>query len=120
MSELTDTALMQVTTFERMSKVTSIDIIALCQRYEAALQRIADQPEPLTKKIAEQALGIVKVEHNYCKTCHAGGDGPNRAGMLINDECMNCHTTRKTGDIFIDATLRRSDEELKRTMDILT
>lgn len=56
MSKLTDTALMQVCTFERMSKETAIDLIALAQKYEKALQRIADQPEPLPKQIALRAL----------------------------------------------------------------
>lgn len=56
MSNIIDQSLMQLCTFERISKKASVDLIALCQKYEKALQRIADQPEPLPKKIAEQAL----------------------------------------------------------------
>jgi len=58
MSDLTDSALVQVTTFERLSKATTIDLIALCQKYEKALVRISEQPEPLPRKIAIEALGL--------------------------------------------------------------
>jgi len=56
------------------------------------------------------------MEYNICKTCGAG-DG--RAGNLINDECLNCHDTRKTGDVVVHANLNRTEDELKATMAIL-
>ena len=56
------------------------------------------------------------MEYNVCKTCGAN-DG--RAGYLINDECVNCHTTRLTREVHI-INLNRTEEELQKTMDILT
>lgn len=54
--------------------------------------------------------------YNVCKTCLANNG---RAGLLINGECVNCHKTRKTGDIIIHSFLNRTEEELKRTFSIL-
>lgn len=56
------------------------------------------------------------MEYNVCKTCGAS-DG--RAGFLINGECQNCHMTRKKNAVIINGYLPRTDEELKRTMNIL-
>lgn len=56
------------------------------------------------------------MQYNVCKTCGADNG---RAGMLINDECLNCHDTRKNGFITIYAHLTRKDGEIKRTFDIL-
>jgi hypothetical protein len=56
------------------------------------------------------------VVYNTCKTCGANNG---RAGLLINGECENCHDTRKTGEISIHAKLRRTDDELQRTFEIL-
>jgi hypothetical protein len=54
--------------------------------------------------------------YNICKTCGAC-DG--RAGILINDECQNCHKTRTTGEACVYLELSRTDEELQRTFGIL-
>lgn len=56
------------------------------------------------------------MQYNICKTCGAC-DG--RAGLLINDECVNCNDTRKTGAITVHTNLRRTPEELNRTFAIL-
>lgn len=55
------------------------------------------------------------MEYNTCKTCGANNG---RAGLLINDECKNCHDTRKSGDIVVHAGLSRTEEELKKTFQI--
>lgn len=57
------------------------------------------------------------MQYNKCKTCEANNG---RAGMLINDECLNCYETRETGKIVIHANLKRTDNEIEKTMDILT
>jgi hypothetical protein len=56
------------------------------------------------------------MQYNVCKTCGAK-DG--RAGLLLNWECLNCHDTRKSGDIVIHTHLSRTEEELKKTFAIL-
>jgi hypothetical protein len=56
------------------------------------------------------------MEYNECGTCEAGGG---RAGMLINGDCLNCHNTRKSGNIVFDADLLRTEQELQRTTEIL-
>lgn len=56
MSELTDRALVQLCTFERISKESAIELITQCQKYERALVRISEQPEPCPKQIAIEAL----------------------------------------------------------------
>lgn len=58
---------------------------------------------------------------NTCETCGAS-DG--RAGILFGgenlpDECANCHDTRKSRSVVIYANLKRTDDEIKRTMEIL-
>jgi hypothetical protein len=66
-----------------------------------------------------QAHNIIqkpKMQYNECKTCGAK-DG--RAGMLINDECLNCHDTRKTGEATIHTNLSRLPEEIVKTLNIL-
>jgi hypothetical protein len=57
------------------------------------------------------------MEYNECKTCGAG-DG--RAGLLINDECLNCHNTRKTGAVTVNANLSRTEQEIAITFGIIT
>ncbi|RWZ87258.1 MAG: hypothetical protein EO766_12090 [Hydrotalea sp. AMD] len=54
--------------------------------------------------------------YNTCKTCGANNG---RAGLLINDECLNCHDTRDTGNVVIHANLSRTIEEIQRTIAIL-
>ena len=63
------------------------------------------------------------MDFNVCETCHAM-DG--RAGNLFRKkgtigpwECFNCYKTRETGNLVIDASLDRTDEEFKRTAAIL-
>lgn len=61
------------------------------------------------------------MEFNRCETCGAG-DG--RAGVLVKTsesprECLNCHDTRKTGNITIHTCLARTNEERKLTVDII-
>lgn len=62
--------------------------------------------------------------YNTCNICGANGG---RAGMLIGnptegkaDACLNCHDTRDTGNIVIHSHLVRTEDELKKTMDILS
>lgn len=57
-----------------------------------------------------------QMQYNICKTCGAS-DG--RAGNLINGECMNCYETRKTGNVCIYINLKRTDDEIQRTMEIV-
>lgn len=54
--------------------------------------------------------------HNTCKTCGANNG---RAGMLVNDECLNCYDTRTTGTITIHSNLERTEAEIGKTMDVL-
>jgi hypothetical protein len=56
------------------------------------------------------------MEYNVCQICGAK-DG--RAGLLINDACMNCHDTRKTGEITLHTHLIRNEEEIQKTFAIL-
>ena len=56
------------------------------------------------------------MEYNVCKTCGAC-DG--RCGLMIGEECLNCHKTRETGDFVLHAELERTPEELKKTGEIL-
>lgn len=60
------------------------------------------------------------MEYNVCEICGAK-DG--RAGLLIGNKveglenaCMNCHDTRKSGNVVIHANLVRTDEEIKKTI----
>jgi hypothetical protein len=57
------------------------------------------------------------MEYNECKTCGAGGG---RAGLLINDECLNCHDTRKTGAFTVNANLSRTEQEIAITFGVIT
>ena len=65
---------------------------------------------------------MAKMQYNICETCGANNG---RAGLLISNEqgvlfeCINCHTTRKTGEVFIDMSLLRTEVEIKKTMAIL-
>jgi hypothetical protein len=60
--------------------------------------------------------------YNTCETCGAC-DG--RAGCLVRKdsksvfECRNCDDTRSTGSVVIYANLRRTQEELTKTMNII-
>jgi hypothetical protein len=61
------------------------------------------------------------MQWNVCETCGAK-DG--RAGLLrkIKDgpaECLNCSDTRQQGAVVIHSNLKRTDEEIQKTMDIL-
>lgn len=56
------------------------------------------------------------MEFNICKTCGAK-DGS--AGLLLNDECLNCYDTRKTGNSCIHSHLVRTEGELGKTFGIL-
>lgn len=56
------------------------------------------------------------MQYNICKTCGAC-DG--RAGLLINDECRNCHETRKHRVASFHGGLKRTDEEIRKTFAIL-
>jgi hypothetical protein len=56
------------------------------------------------------------MKYNECMTCKAK-DG--RAGLLINDECLNCHYTRKNREVTIDATLSRTDKEIAILFEIV-
>lgn len=56
------------------------------------------------------------MQYNVCETCGANNG---RAGLLINGECLNCYETKKTGDVHIHTVLRRSEEELKKTIAII-
>jgi hypothetical protein len=56
------------------------------------------------------------MQYNVCKTCGAK-DG--RAGNLMNYESMNCYDTRTTQDVVIHANLIRTEEEYKKTFNIL-
>lgn len=54
--------------------------------------------------------------YNRCKTCGAC-DG--RCGLTIDDECLNCHETRKRGEFVLHADLDRTPEEIELTVKIL-
>lgn len=56
------------------------------------------------------------MNYNVCSTCWAANG---RAGMLINNECLNCYDTRETGAITIHANLERTEEEIKKTISII-
>ena len=56
------------------------------------------------------------MEYNQCKTCGAK-DG--RAGNLVNDECLNCYDTRRTGAACMHSNLQRTPEELQKTFAII-
>lgn len=57
---------------------------------------------------------------NKCDTCGADGG---RCGLTWivkgREECENCYKTRRDGIISIQAELVRTDEELKKTFNIL-
>ena len=56
------------------------------------------------------------MEYNTCKTCGANNG---RAGLLINDECLNCNDTRKQGKLVLHSHLIRTQEEVNKTAKIL-
>lgn len=55
--------------------------------------------------------------YNECKTCGANNS---RAGNLVNDECLNCYDTRRTGAACMHSNLQRTPEELKKTFAIIS
>lgn len=66
----------------------------------------------------------MKMQYNVCGICGAK-DG--RAGLLMGNPtqglvyaCQNCNDTRKTGNIVIHTHLIRTEEEIKKTLAILT
>ena len=56
------------------------------------------------------------MEYNTCKTCGANNG---RAGLLINDECLNCNYTRKQGKLVLHSHLSRTQQEVNKTAKIL-
>ena len=56
------------------------------------------------------------MEYNTCKTCGANNG---RAGLLINDECVNCNETRKQKKLVLHYHLTRTDKELSKMTDML-
>ena len=56
------------------------------------------------------------MEYNTCKTCEANNG---RAGLLINDECVNCNETRKQGKLVLHSHLNRTNEEVTKMAKIL-
>lgn len=56
------------------------------------------------------------MQYNECLTC---GANEGRAGILIDRECLNCCSTRRTGIITIDSSLPRTEEEIGKTMAIV-
>ncbi len=63
------------------------------------------------------------MEYNECSICGANNG---RAGMLIGNKelgedsaCLNCHDTKKSGNITIHTELDRTPEELEHTFNIL-
>ena len=61
--------------------------------------------------------------YNICEICGAK-DG--RAGNLIGNEsmglvdaCLNCHDTRTSGEIVVHSHLNRTEEEIRKMIDIL-
>ena len=56
------------------------------------------------------------MEFNSCRTCLTPGI---RAGDLIGGQCLNCFDTRVTGELHIYANFGRTQNEIRRTMDIL-
>lgn len=61
---------------------------------------------------------------NKCNYCGADNG---RAGILwnipsenIEHACENCYKTLSTGEIVLHTHLSRTDEEIKKTMDLLT
>jgi len=62
------------------------------------------------------------MEYNKCEICGAGNG---RAGNLFGikgkpNACKNCHDTRETGRVVIHSYLRRTEEEIKKTIEILS
>lgn len=56
------------------------------------------------------------MEYNTCKTCGANNG---RAGLLINDECVNCNETRKQKKLVLHSHLTRTDKEVSKMADML-
>ena len=63
------------------------------------------------------------IQYNVCETCGAK-DG--RAGLTIKTvkylkmECLNCNKTRESGTIVIHSHLIRTEEEMRKTFNILS
>lgn len=51
------------------------------------------------------------MEYNKCKTCEADNG---RAGLLINDECVNCNETRKQSKLVLHTHLHRTEKEITK------
>lgn len=56
------------------------------------------------------------MQFNICCNCGAK-DG--RAGMLINEMCLNCYDTKKRNEIVIHAELVRTEEELDKQFELI-
>ncbi len=82
--------------------------------YEICVKHVSHKTETQDKEAK-------KMQYNVCETCGAS-DG--KAGLLIKEgegpeECVNCSTTRTTGEVFIDTSLLRTEEEIKKTIAII-
>ena len=72
--------------------------------------------ESLVKGGQKTKRRLSMMEYNVCKTCGAC-DG--RCGLMIGEECLNCHKTRETGNFVLHAELERTPEEMAKTGAIL-
>lgn len=83
--------------------------------YEICVKHVSHKTETQSQEKKE-------MQYNICETCGAC-DG--RAGNLTSqkdgsqlNECINCYTTRQTGEVFISC-LSRTEEEIKKTKAII-
>ena len=92
--------------------------------YEICVKHVSHMSETKREQLKKDAEAHEnkKMQYNICETCGAC-DG--RAGNLISqedgshpDECINCNTTRQTGEVFISC-LSRTEEEIKKTIAII-
>lgn len=56
------------------------------------------------------------MKYSTCKTCGANNG---RAGTLTDDECRNCHDTRRDGIYVLHSYLVRTPEEIELTFAIM-
>ncbi len=68
------------------------------------------------KKRRADRLAEMEYEYNRCKTCGAC-DG--RCGMTIDGHCLNCRDTRQSGSFVLHTNLDRTEDEMKKTGEIL-
>ena len=53
----------------------------------------------------------MEMQYNECKTCEAKNG---HAGLLINNNCLNCYDTEKTGNMVLHSNLKRTEKEVER------